>query len=171
MTFPPALRTIAALACLGSALAASAQPAEAEPEAWREAEVRLPERIDLDSVVTFSLGTPSGMTFGIEPASLRVDADGVVRYAFVARSSSGATNVLFEGIRCQTGEVKLYASWDAGQGWTPVSGSAWQPLSFRGPTRRPMQMARGGVCSHRTPNGTPALILDTLRNGTPDLSR
>ena len=82
-----------------------------------------------------------------------------------------AIDALFEGIRCQTGEVKLYASWDAGQGWTPATRGEWQPLSFRGPTRRAMQMALGGVCSHRTPNGPPARILDTLRNGTPALGR
>ena len=103
--------------------------------------------------------------------TLRIDSDGVVRYAFVARSSSGALNVLFEGIRCQTGEVKLYAHWDKNTGWTPVAGGEWKALSFQGTTRRAMQMARGGICAQATPNGSPARILDTLRRGDTDLTR
>lgn len=156
---------------LGTAGPGFSQPVGEEPEAWREAEVRLPATVNLDRVVAFDLNRSSSLVFGIEADSLRIDADGVVRYAFVARSSSGAVNVLFEGIRCQTAEVKLYAHWDPGSGWTPVAASTWQPLSFRGATRRAMQMARGGVCAQSTPNTSPARILDALRNGTADPSR
>lgn len=150
---------------------AQAQPADPTPEAWQEAPVRLPDTVNLDRVVTFELTRTSQLTFGMDADSLRIDPDGVVRYAFVARSNSGALNVLFEGIRCQTGEVKLYAHWDKETGWTPVVGSEWKALSFQGTTRRAMQMARGGICAQATPNGTPARILETLRKGDTDPAR
>ena len=148
-----------------------AQAADASPQAWQEAPVRLPATVNLDRVVTFELTRPAQLVFGIDADTLRIDSDGVVRYAFVARSNSGALNVLFEGIRCQTGEVKLYAHWDKETGWTPVVGSEWKALSFQGTTRRAMQMARGGICAQATPNGTPARILETLRKGDTDPAR
>ena len=164
---------VAALATIlpGACGLALAQRTDAEPAPWQEAEVRLPDTVNLARVVTFELTRPASLVFGIEADSLRIDTDGVVRYAFVARSSSGAVNVLFEGMRCQTAEVKLYAHWDKGSGWTPVVASEWKPLSFQGPTRRAMQMARGGICAQSMPNGSPALILSTLRNGNADLLR
>jgi hypothetical protein len=160
-----------AASLLGATGSGLAQPVGAEPEDWREAEVRLPATVNLERVVTFELSRSTSLVFGIEADSLRIDPDGVVRYAFVARSSSGAVNVLFEGIRCQTAEVKLYAHWDQGSGWTSVPASTWQALSFRGATRRAMQMARGGVCAQATPNTSPARILEALRSGTADTSR
>lgn len=172
MNMPPCLRAAALAASLLDASGiVFAQRADAEPAPWQEADVRLPDAVNLDRVVTFELTRPASLVFGIEADSLRIDTDGVVRYAFVARSSSGAVNVLFEGMRCQTAEVKLYAHWDKGSGWTPVVASEWKPLSFQGPTRRAMQMARGGVCAQSMPNGSPALILSTLRNGSADPSR
>lgn len=158
--------------CLAAASTmAAAQTAEEARDTWRESAPSLPTKLNLDRVVTFELGRSGNLTFGIEPDTLRIDSDGVVRYAFVARSASGAVNVLYEGVRCQTGEVKLYAHWDQGIGWTWVANSEWKPLSFQGTTRRAMQMARGGICAQSTPNGSPTRILDTLRNGNTDQLR
>ena len=167
----PGFMGVAALVSVVAGLHGSARAQPVDPPAWQEEAVRLPASINLDRVVTFELNKSAQLVFGIEADSLRVDPDGVVRYAFVARSSSGAVNVLFEGIRCQTAEVKLYAHWDQGSGWTPVAASDWKPLSFQGPTRRAMQMARGGVCAQATPNTSPARILETLRNGNIDQLR
>lgn len=171
MTHPHLIGVAVLAGLLAGQAPTFAQSAAADAPAWQEAEVRLPAKVNLDRVVTFELTKSSQLTFGIEADSLRIDPDGVVRYAFVARSASGAVNVLFEGIRCQTAEVRLYAHWDAGGGWTAVPASGWKPLSFQGATRRAMQMARGGVCAQATPNGSPARILDTLRNGDTDQLR
>ena len=150
---------------------AHAQRLDEERAAWQEAEVRLPDTVNLDRVVTFELTRPAAMVYGIDPGTLQIDGDGVVRYAFVARSASGALNVLYEGLRCQTAEVKLYAHWHKDTGWTPVPNAEWQELSFRGTTRRAMQMAKAGICANRSPNGPPRKMLDTLRNGSADQLR
>lgn len=170
--FHRALRIFAtASVLLFATSSATAQATAEDPKAWQEAEAVLPQQVNLDKVIEFDLDRRSALRFGIESDSLRIGPDGVVRYVFVARSTSGALNVLYEGIRCQTGEVKLYALWDPGTGWTPATSSAWIPLSFRGATRRAMQMARGGICFNSLPNGDPRKMLDTLRNGATELQR
>lgn len=37
-------------------------------------------------------------------------SDGIVRYVLVARSSAGTESVSFEGMRCATREVRIYAA-------------------------------------------------------------
>lgn len=172
MTRHPALSALLATGLLASAPFTQAQ--YREPEIWVEAQVPAPTDWQLERVVEFALDDRStSLRFGIEPQTLSINNnDGVVRYVFVARSPSGAVNALFEGIRCKTAEVRVYARWDPdGKRWLPgPSGDgAWQALDNRGATRRAMQVARGGVCDGAAPNRSPELILDMLRNGRKDL--
>lgn len=155
---------------LHSALAQSRLDEEEKP--WEEGQWTPPATFALDQVRTFRLEQTTTMEFGIEPSTLQVGADGVIRYVFVARSASGALNVLYEGLRCQTAETRIYARWDPASGWrqsTTNSESSWQPLAFRGSTRRQMFMARAGLCDGPTPNNPPARMLNELVRGKPDL--
>ena len=50
----------------------------------------------------------SGFQYFVDPASLSVGSDRIVRYVMLARSPDGAENVTFEGIRCPS-EYRIYA--------------------------------------------------------------
>jgi hypothetical protein len=153
-------------------VACSVQAQVDDPAAWKEADVAMPSAWSAERAVEFTLEGQTSMRYAIDPKTLRLDSDGVVRYVFIARSSSGALNALFEGIRCQTSEVKVYARWDPdARQWRSGSNEPWQALGFRGATRRATQMARGGVCEGNAPNRTAAEILDRLRNGRTDYLR
>jgi len=68
----------------------------------------------------------------LDTKSLTFGEDGVVRYTAVIESRSGARNVIYEGIRCRTDEVKLYA-YAAGNGaFREPRISEWQPLKREG---------------------------------------
>lgn len=147
---------------------AQAQPADAE--AWREAEVAPPAAFSTDQLQSFEVMQGSSLSYGIDPKTLSVGEDGVVRYVLVARSS-GALNVLYQGIRCQTAEAKTYGRWDNQSRWNTSRSDDWQQLSFKGPTRPAMMLARAGVCEGRTITGNPQKILNTLKKGRPDETR
>lgn len=172
---PWARRLAAALLGLASASllapAAHALNQPEEPPPWQEAEVKPPATFSTDAITTFVLDAQSSMRLGIDPKTLTIDPDGVVRYVLVAKSSQGALNVLYEGIRCASAEVKVYARWDNVSSWNTSAKAEWEALAFRGTTRRAMQMARGGVCEGKVPNGTPARILRALQSGNTDLPR
>jgi hypothetical protein len=148
---------------------AHAQVEEAEP--WREAEVTPPAAFSIDQLQTFEVMQGSSLSYGIDPKTLSVGEDGVVRYVLVARSTSGALNVLYQGIRCQTGEAKTYGRWDNQSSWNTGRSDDWQQLSFKGPTRPAMMLARAGICEGRTITGNPQKILNTLKKGRPDETR
>lgn len=159
-----------ATACLVAPTAHALNQPE-EPPPWQETQVTPPASFSTDAVTPFVLEAQSSMRLGIDPKTLTIAPDGVVRYVLVAKSSQGALNVLYEGIRCASAEVKVYARWDNVSSWNTSDKAEWEPLAFRGTTRRAMQMARGGVCEGKAPNGTPARILRALQSGNTDLPR
>lgn len=146
---------------------AQAQTEDPDAETWTEAQVSPPAAFSVDKLQTFDLGQGTSLTYGIDPNTLAVGTDGVVRYVLVARSGSGALNALYQGLRCDTGEVKTYGRWDNKSSWNTDSKDSWQKLSSRGFTQPAMVLARAGICDGRTVNGNAQNILRTLKNGRP----
>lgn len=161
----------ASISLLGWSLGAQAQLQDPDAEPWREATVAPPAVVSTDALQAFEVSKNSALIYGIDPRTLTVGDDGVVRYVLVARSASGALNVLYQGIRCQTAEVKTYGRWNNQSSWNTSSKDGWQALSFSGASRPAMLLAQGGVCEGRTITGNPQKILDTLKNGRPDSAR
>jgi len=134
-------------------------------DGWQEQHVQPPATFKVEGLQTFDVSVGSSLIYGIDPDTLSLGGDGVVRYVLVARSPSGALNVLYEGIRCQTAEMKTYARWDNQGHWISSAGSAWRTLAFSGPTRHAMRLARDGICEGPTPNGSARNMLQTLERG------
>jgi hypothetical protein len=164
MTFFATRLAVIAVAATTALTSAFAQ--REEPAPWQEAPSNPPASWSAERAVEFRLDAQTSLRYAIDPQTLTVGEDGVVRYVFIARSSSGAINALYEGIRCQTAEVKVYARWDPdAREWRSNPTEPWRALEFRGVTRRAMQMARGGLCDGTMANRSTAAMLDALRNG------
>lgn len=79
------------------------------------------------SLLPFEAPGAAGFRFFVDGATLEAGKDGVVRYVLVARSPDGAQNVSYEGLRCATGEQRVYAIGHDG-GWSPAHGE-WRRVS------------------------------------------
>jgi hypothetical protein len=121
-----------------AALAAVAVPAAvAQPQSdwevqqaernWREGEVVLPAYPKADDLIEFDVGPATPFRFFIDPASLSVGGDGVIRYAQVARSGAGAENISYEGIRCRPATTRTYAFGRRDGRWASTM-SAWRTI-------------------------------------------
>jgi hypothetical protein len=141
--------------------------AMAADDNWQELVVSPPAHFSVERLVPLENLAGSSLRYGLDPNSLSVDADGVVRFVLVARSNTGALNVLFEGIRCQTAEMKTYARWDNQSAWNVNRDAAWRPLQFSGSTRHGIRLAKSGVCDANTTSGDAAHILRSLRTTAP----
>lgn len=94
-----------------------------------EAKLELPPFPAEGDLVQFYPGpSVGGHRYYIDVNHLLVGPDRIVRYAVVMRTSGGATNVSYEGIRCQTSEQRLYALGYAGKGWVEAKRSEWAPI-------------------------------------------
>ncbi|HUR90472.1 MAG TPA: CNP1-like family protein [Ramlibacter sp.] len=128
---------------------------------WNEMEVPPPPALRTSDLVQVEVGGGGELRYGIDPQSLAVGKDGVVRYVLVASSRSGAVNALYEGVRCDRGEYRVYAR-SSGQGWRAVE-TQWKSL-FEGVEGRHVRaVAKAGVCRGHTANGDAQQILRDLR--------
>ena len=102
---------------------------------WNELQHQLPPYPKPSNFVRVSLGARSSNEFFVDYASLSAGADGVVRYSVVIKSPSGAETVSFEGMRCETGERKLYAfgrsDGKGGGDWSRNRYAKWEPIQGR----------------------------------------
>lgn len=152
------LSAILATGVLAAAVAGAQNILPDEP-AWTEAEAPPPPAFKLDRLVDVSVDAQGNLRYGIDPASLNIGKDGVVRYVMVARSTTGAMTAMYEGLRCTTGEYKLYARYNVDR-WTPVSEPKWQSLWESTRTKHPLAFARQGGCDSKAP---PTSTQDVVR--------
>jgi hypothetical protein len=154
-------RSFAALALCGASLAASAQVAPGSPD-WQELDAPTPPALRTSGLIALDVpGT--ALRFGIDPGSVTVGQDRVVRYVVVATSASGTVNAMYEGIRCDEAQVKVYARHNPDSGWVAARGGDWQPLHSAPNSRHSLLIARNGVCLGHAPNGNAAQIVQDLR--------
>jgi hypothetical protein len=142
-------------------LVAAHAPFSGAQEAWQEVAPAQPPALKLDKLVPVEV-TGSALRFGVQPESVTIDRDGVVRYVVASTSTSGAVNASYEGIRCVTAEVKVHARHNPETGWTMVKDAAWQPVQGNAAHRHSLAIARHGACVGRGSNRSPAQVVRDL---------
>ena len=151
------------LSCFIIALLLAAATAQAQVPAdhpdWREAEAPPAPALKLEGLIPLDI-SGSALRFGIAPSSITVGEDGIVRYVVVATSATGVVNAIYEGIRCDNGQFKVYARHNAAGGWNVVKDAKWRPVQDQ---RYTQVIARTGACMGRAPNQSPARIVRDLR--------
>lgn len=104
-----------------------------EPDAnWQEEVVEYPPAPSEDDLHNFFVTAASPNKFYVDKASLSLGDDRVVRYTLVVRMAGGAETITFEGIRCETGERRIYAHWRPEGEWSPARRSEWEALRASG---------------------------------------
>lgn len=146
---------------LACALVAHAQ------DTWQENEVPMPAPVQRNQLIPFDMSTRTDLQFSVDASSVTVGSDRVLRYVLLARSSSGTENILYEGLRCETGEARNYARWNASeQRWVPHSGhNPWRPLSGVAASLPAARLAYLAFCDGRTPTEPVDRLLADLRRG------
>jgi hypothetical protein len=157
----------ALLLCV-AASGVSAQLMDEDPD-WKEVEIPAPPAFRVDRLVALDMPRHISLKVGLDPDTLRVTPDGIIRYVMVATAASGSTYASYEGIRCVTGEVKVYARHGATGQWIPVKDPQWKPLNDNQPSPHALALARQGGCSSRAPTShVPAEIIKKLTSREQD---
>jgi hypothetical protein len=105
---------------------------DANAKPWQELQGQLPPYPKEGNLIEFEVSAASRNRFYLDYNALTLGKDGVVRFTVVIRSPSGAETVNFEGLRCETGERKLYAfghgDGKGGGAWSRNRFARWQPM-------------------------------------------
>ncbi|MES2186539.1 MAG: CNP1-like family protein [Pseudomonadota bacterium] len=156
------------LACTGLLLCtgpATAGVLMGPPEGgYKEDAAPPPPAYSIDKTIPIELPPGSNLSFGVDPETVTLGADGIVRYVVVARSTAGsAVSASYEGIRCASAEVKVYARHYTDGNWRPVAEPVWQSLYDAAPSRASLPIAKAGACQDASPNGSPRQIIQDLK--------
>lgn len=103
---------------------------EARSRGAAELELKLPPPPKPESLIAFDAGRRGGLAYFVDAASLSVGSDGIVRYTVVAKGDGNAQNVLYEGIRCQTRERKVFAYGQPDGTWKEARTAAWSKIGL-----------------------------------------
>lgn len=99
----------------------------------------------------------------LDPATLAIGSDGVVRYVVTMTNLSGSVSALYEGIRCTTDEVKTYARWSPSSQWTRTTEPVWREINSNLPSKHAFAIARQGACENHLAQSTVADIVRALK--------
>lgn len=132
---------------------------------WSEEQASPPAFPNDGDLVEFQVSVHTQNRYFIDASTLAVGGDGVVRYVLVVRASGGASNVTFEGIRCATGEYKLYASGRADATWARAHSDQWRPIENKTVNRHHTVLNRELFCHMAMPVASPDEGRQALRLG------
>jgi CNP1-like family. len=90
-----------------------------------EIEVQLPPFPEKENLIPFEVGAVRNQQFFIDGHSISVGSDEVIRYTLVVIGSGGAQNITFEGMRCTTGEFRVYAFGRSDKTWSRARNDKW----------------------------------------------
>jgi hypothetical protein len=102
-----------------------------ETKSWKEIQAQIPPYPKDQNLILVESGSETSHRFYVDAASVSVGADGVVRYTTVVKTTGGATNVTFEGMRCATREQKLYALGHRDGTWARARNPKWERIVLR----------------------------------------
>jgi hypothetical protein len=154
-------RSLLALALACAVTTAWAESPSENPD-WKEVEVPAPPALRTQGLVELDV-RGSSLHFGVDPQSVAIGQDSIVRFVVVATSPSGVVNAMYEGVRCDTDQVKIYARHNPDSGWVAVPEPQWQALRSGAGTVHSLVAARSGVCFGSSPNYPAAKIVRDLR--------
>ena len=136
-----------------------------EKKGWKEIQAQIPAFPKPESLVRVPTGTATSHQFFVDTRSLTLGEDGVMRYTVVAKTAGGATNVTFEGIRCDTRERKLYAIGRSDGTWVRARDTQWQRVVLRDLTPHHHTLYHQFFCPERTQPTPVKIAIDALRRG------
>jgi len=136
-----------------------------DPADWKESDVPPPPAYDMGKLLTFEVTRSSPLVYGVDPASVSISkTDGIVRYVVVATTAAGAKNVIYEGLRCSTGQVRIYARGNPDGSWTSVTNSEWKSVYDLSLPRHSLRFARVAACDSAAPVSNVRELVRKLKN-------
>jgi len=155
------------LGLVSTSFAAAPPDDEDDPYAiapWVESSYNLPPYPKDENLVEFSVDGASNIKAYVDKTALGTGTpDNVIRYIMVVKTTGGAVNTSYEGIRCDTSEYRIYATGTQEQTWSKARVSEWR--KFKSYNRPQISLANYYFCPNLTPIRSVREGLDALLKG------
>jgi hypothetical protein len=132
---------------------------------WSEMQQQLPAYPADQNLIPLDVGAATPHRYFIDGKSVSAGTDGVVRYTLVIKSAGGASNVSFEGIRCESREQKYYATGRSDRTWGRARSPQWRQIEFREINAQHATLYREYLCRGKIMVEPAEDIVRALRRG------
>ncbi len=136
-----------------------------EIKPWAEMQQQIPAYPKDETLISLDVGAATSHRFFIDGKSISAGSDGVVRYTLVIKAAGGATNVSFEGIRCETREQKYYAIGHREGTWARARNPQWRHIEFKHINAHHITLYGEYLCRGKNMVESAEQIVQALRRG------
>lgn len=135
---------------------------EADTE-WEETVAPPPPAFSESRLLPIEMPPYMSLKFGIDPNTIALTRDGIVRYVVVAQNrNGGGVNAFYEGVRCSTGEMKSYARYNNGT-WQETKTPEWKRIDDLN-SRYIRALSTQALCRGNAPRNSVGDMVQNLRN-------
>ena len=139
----------------------SSYPGEFDADTpWQEAASELPAAPTTATMRPIYVSAVATNNYFVDETTLTFGSDRVVRYVLVVEAAGGARTVSFEGMHCDTGRWKLYATGRPDGTWARARVSEWREIENKTVNRHHAALSRDYFC----PSGGSLRNADDGRN-------
>lgn len=132
---------------------------------WSEMQTQLPVYPSDADMIPLDVGSATTHRYFVDARSISIGNDGIVRYTMIIKTSGGATNVSFEGMRCETREQKYYAIGRSDKTWVRARNPQWRYIEFKDYTAHHFTLYREYLCRGKLMHDSAEQIVQLLRAG------
>ena len=101
-----------------------------EKDIWKESRITLPPYPVDRNLISVPLPERDSLKIYIDEKSISLLPDRAIRFSLVVESPSGARNVFYDAIRCETKEYKTYAFGTAEGTFQLVKNPKWRKIPY-----------------------------------------
>ncbi len=118
-----------------------------DDEEWKESDVAVPAMAkDSEFRILDVTEADARYRYYLGENSISKGADGVMRYTVAVVSGNGVRNIFYEGLRCETDEIKTYAYASNRGAFRPAINSRWRPVANKGVRAYQVFLTKGIIC-------------------------
>jgi hypothetical protein len=99
------------------------------------------------TLLPFYVSETTIFKFAIDTQSILIGNDGVTRYMVQITSPSGSKQTQYEGIRCDSYQVRLYGTYETNGSWRENPLGGWSGIKDNIPNRYQAALAQGAICN------------------------
>ncbi len=136
-----------------------------EIKPWAEMQAQIPGYPSDENLIPLDVGAVARHRFFVDSKSVSVGSDDVVRYTLMIKTAGGATNVSFEGIRCESREQKYYAIGRSDKTWVRARNPQWRYIEFKEINAQHITLYAEFMCRGKFMVESVEQIVQALRRG------
>jgi hypothetical protein len=136
-----------------------------ETKVWLEDQVQYPNLPQEQNLVSIYLGVANTNQYWVDTASISTGTDGVIRYSLIVLSSGGVRGATYEGIRCETRELRRYAVLRNNTEWVRSRNESWSRITESPGHRQHAVLYLGYFCPDGIAVTTATEAIKNLKRG------